>query len=245
MKHKQWTRYFESKDATYNLFCLPYAGGLAEFYLPWKKILPESIALCPLQLPGRSYRLLEARPEHINNLIDEICDVLVSCTDRPFAIFGHSLGGILAYEVAKKLLIPPQHLFISGADAPEFWGRKSYPAQMDDAVLLNLFHDNFSEEEKKLYLSAEYSWIVKVLCDDLLWCNQYKPTEHERCNIKTSIFGSKNDPLCSEQDLFAWSNYFNEVNFEIFANGGHFFLKNYASNLIHTISKNLCSYSPN
>ncbi|MCK9902335.1 thioesterase [Parafrankia colletiae] len=88
-------------EAAVRLFCLPHAGGGASTFHGWAEYLPADVAMQAVQLPGRQDRLSEppfTRPEP---LVDALYEALMDeLDDRPYALFGHSLGALLAYRLA-------------------------------------------------------------------------------------------------------------------------------------------------
>src|SRR5437870_3798527 len=87
------------KHARMRLFCFPYAGGGAPVYRAWPNDLPHEVEVCPLQLPGRENRLGETPFTRMEPLIDALTQALTPYLDMPFALFGHSMGAAVAYEV--------------------------------------------------------------------------------------------------------------------------------------------------
>ena len=110
-------------NARLRLYCFSYAGGSANVYLPWKNLLDGSIELCAVQLPGRGARLNEMPVPSLQKLVADIAAVISNETRLPFAFFGHSLGGLLAFELTRyckhHLLPSPGHLIVSGCSAPQ------------------------------------------------------------------------------------------------------------------------------
>ncbi|WP_309896269.1 SDR family NAD(P)-dependent oxidoreductase [Archangium sp.] len=106
---------------TFRLFCLPYGGGGASLYLGWER-LPENVEVWPLQLPGREGRILETPVHELEPLLAQLESALTPLLDVPYALYGHSLGGLLAYLTASRLrargLPQPQHLLVGGFSAP-------------------------------------------------------------------------------------------------------------------------------
>lgn len=104
------------------LFCLPYAGGGASIYRGWSGLLPPEIEVRPIQLPGRENRIDEPALRHIDEASPLLADMLAEMLDRPFALFGHSMGALLAYALALELAArgrpPPKLLIVSGRRAP-------------------------------------------------------------------------------------------------------------------------------
>ncbi len=103
------------------LFCLAHAGGGASFFRPWAAALPSHIELCAVQLPGREQRFAEPCFEALEPLLDALIPALTPLFDWPFALFGHSLGALVAFELARRLEAagtPPLGLAASAFRAP-------------------------------------------------------------------------------------------------------------------------------
>lgn len=98
------------------LLCIPYAGAGAPVYRLWPSHLPEGIEVVAFNPPGRGARLREASAASIEELVDSALSALTPFLDLPFALFGHSLGGVVALECTRRLEsrgIAPVHLFVS------------------------------------------------------------------------------------------------------------------------------------
>ncbi len=102
------------------LFCLPHAGSGSAGYYRWKRLLPEG-NVCPVHLPGRDLRFKESPIANGEDLVDALHELMSTCLDRPYAIFGHSMGALLAFAWAGRIqadgLRLPQAVFVS-ARAP-------------------------------------------------------------------------------------------------------------------------------
>jgi surfactin synthase thioesterase subunit len=105
------------------LFCLPYAGGGVAPYRLWFKSLPDDIEVFAAQLPGRESRLSETPVSSITAMADLLLPSITAMTDLPFAIFGHSMGSLIAYELTTRLEAhgarAPEQLFVSARRAPD------------------------------------------------------------------------------------------------------------------------------
>ncbi|MFI8263593.1 MULTISPECIES: thioesterase II family protein [unclassified Streptomyces] len=117
-----WIRRFHpSDDAPVRLVCFPHAGGSASFYFPVSRTLAPSVDVLAVQYPGRQDRRLEPSVSDMNELADLVAEQLRPWTDKPLALFGHSMGAMLAFEVARRLEsegVRPLVLFASGRRAP-------------------------------------------------------------------------------------------------------------------------------
>jgi surfactin synthase thioesterase subunit len=119
----RWIKIFEPRPrAELRLFCFPYAGGGASIYRLWPRGLPPEVEVVGVQPPGREARWREEAFRHVAPMADEALRGIDPHLDRPFAFFGHSMGAILAFEVARRLArdgrTPPRHLIVSGRPAP-------------------------------------------------------------------------------------------------------------------------------
>ena len=105
------------------LFCFPYAGGSASIYERWKPFLHSCIDLVPVELAGRGRRVQDQPYKDLQDAVEDALRIIRrQVVQVPYALFGHSLGGIIVYELAQKIremgLPRPCHLFISGQCAP-------------------------------------------------------------------------------------------------------------------------------
>ncbi|MER6071755.1 alpha/beta fold hydrolase [Streptomyces sp. NPDC001817] len=125
------------------LFCLPYAGGGATTYAAWPALFPDDVEVCPVELPGRLTRWSESAFERAEPLVGALANALEGELDVPYALFGHSMGALLAFELARTLRRrgagEPRVLFVSGGPAPQL-PRRWEPVhdQPDDVVVARL-----------------------------------------------------------------------------------------------------------
>ena len=134
-----WLRGYRARPmAGMRLICFPHAGGSARFFRCWAEKLPASVELLAVQYPQREDRLDEDCATDIGQLADRIAAALEPERDRPLVLFGHSLGAVVAYEVARRLDTArgtgPAALFVSGRPAPSRQRAKNLHLT-DDQVL--------------------------------------------------------------------------------------------------------------
>jgi surfactin synthase thioesterase subunit len=127
------------------LYCFSYAGGGAHAYAGWQAALGPDIEVCAIQLPGRGARMAEAPFTSMQELVFALTQVLTTQDRTPFAFFGHSMGALVAFELARffsRHSLPlPRQLIVSGATAPQ---RRAPPRNlhlMPDAELIAALHD--------------------------------------------------------------------------------------------------------
>jgi len=116
-------RWGEKPEATVRFFCFPYAGGSTNTYRTWQGLLPESIDVAPVQLPGRGERLSEPPFDRLTEMVEALARELMPYFDKSFAFFGHSMGALISFELTRWLRrhnkTMPSHLFVSGRRAPQ------------------------------------------------------------------------------------------------------------------------------
>jgi len=99
----RWIKVFQPQpDARLRLFCFPYAGGGASIYRLWHRDLPGGVEVCAVQLPGRESRWREEPFRRVPPLADAATEALAPRLGRPYAFFGHSMGAVIAFEVARR-----------------------------------------------------------------------------------------------------------------------------------------------
>ena len=110
-------------QARMRLFCFPYAGGGASIFHRWPGKLPTMVEVCAVLLPGRGNRLTEPPFIQLSPLVQTLTEALLPHLTTPFAFFGHSMGALIGFELARQLRRQqgpsPVHLFVSGREAPQ------------------------------------------------------------------------------------------------------------------------------
>ena len=129
--------------APITLLCLPNAGASATMYLRWRRLLPAWISLTPLELPGRGVRCGEALVEDYDTLLAQLCEEYLRLPPRRYALFGHSMGALLAYGMAQRLRQlgggrAPRALLVSATAAPSCRDTLVFPADDDQALVAEL-----------------------------------------------------------------------------------------------------------
>ncbi len=132
--------------ASARLFCIPYAGGTVNIFRTWPLSLPRHVEFCAIELPGHGARMREPSIADCENLVKRLAIEMSAMTDLPFALYGHSMGALVAFELARELRRTgrkvPIYLIISGFGAPELSTRGPQTAHLPD--------DQFIEALRKL-----------------------------------------------------------------------------------------------
>ncbi|SDE58341.1 thioesterase II family protein [Streptomyces griseoaurantiacus] len=135
-----WIRRWSGSGVTSRatLVCLPHAGGSATFYRPWAALLPPEVELLALQYPAREERVEDPGITGMSELVTAVADAVLPLLDRPYALFGHSMGSAVAWELAHELrrrgAPGPRRLFASGRAAPGTAVTGQLHRQSDDVL---------------------------------------------------------------------------------------------------------------
>ena len=216
------------------LYCFPHSGGSASFFSPWPRSLGPEVQVCGLQLPGRGARLREPPIKPLPELVDQVARVMeVHSAGRPFAVFGHSSGAIIALETLRTLfgrgICGGRRLFASGAPAPEDWSDRSSLSRLsDDALKVQL--GRFAGTPKALLEDREFMALaLPAIRSDLALVENHEHHVEPRLPCPISAYGGKEDVRTTRNDLLAWAPYSSAGAFvcEVFP-GGHFYLQDVA-----------------
>lgn len=135
-----WLCHFGAKESAMRLYCFAYAGGNAYSFSQWHLGAGPLAQICAVQLPGRGARFGEKPFTDFGELIDALVEMMARQAPVPFAFFGHSLGSLVAFELARRLsrsgMATPLRLIVSGCGAPRLRGPGEGLHRLDDAGLL-------------------------------------------------------------------------------------------------------------
>lgn len=227
------------------LFCIPYAGGYASVYLRWLRYLNDGIELIPVELSGRGKRATEKLYNSFYDAIDDVFEfVLKKHNNEPFALFGHSMGGRIVYEVAVRFcnlgMLNLKHVFISGMYPPNInkLGKKLYELSNEDFLheIINL--GGVSGETVKKYRDL-IDTFLPVIKNDYRIFELYKSDTSNLRQITydiTALTGN-DDNIVLIDEARLWGMY-TKGKFELFCfKGDHFFINKYINEITEIIMK--------
>lgn len=226
------------------LFCLPYAGGSEGIYFEWTKYLSPSIKLNPISLKGRGKRFYEEFYESLNEAIDDIFDNIKNkLGEDDYAIYGHSMGSLLAYELYYKIkengLKEPNHIFFSGYGAPNIRKIKDSIHTLPDNEFITKVIELGGTTKEVAENNELLELFIPILRSDFKLINTHSYT-HRNCKIECniSVLNGKEDSI-TINEILGWkeltSKQFNIYDFE----GDHFFINNNLENIVKIINNTL------
>jgi medium-chain acyl-[acyl-carrier-protein] hydrolase len=225
------------------VFFLPYAGGSARVYLSWKKFFNNSIDLIPIELAGRGRRihepLFESMEEAVNDAFKQIHEEL---NDAPYVIYGHSMGTIIAYELARKIsmhgLPEPAHMFFSGRYPPYVQTPKEQLHQLADQLFIDRIMEYEGANKEAFQIKELLDMIMPILRSDYMIVETYEHSEDILIlNCDISVLNGKQDAYIQNKSVERWSECTNKICTFYEFEGGHFFINQHKEEIANIISR--------
>lgn len=245
-----WFTSLETKfQPRFRLFCFPYAGAGASVFHSWlENPLPE-VEICPIQLPGRENRLGEPPFTQLKPLIQTLAIHLLPSLDIPFGFFGHSMGALLSFELARELRRQnwpcPVHLFVSGYRAPQLPDLEPPIHRLPDAKFKEALRRLKGTPDAVLQNPELMELFLPALRADFAVLETYLYAAQEPLNCPISVFGGLQDSKASQEQLAAWHDQTrSEFTLQMLP-GNHFFLDELRQILVQAILSKLLQKSVN
>lgn len=225
------------------LFCFPYAGGNAFIYRSWGDQLPSHVELYSIQFPGRGSQLRQPAFTRLSAMLDFLYQGIVPLLDKPFAFFGHSMGALICFELARHLgvqqSLEPLGLFLSGRGAPTI--------KSDEPITFDLPEDEFISELRRLNGTPRevlehpelLQLMLPILRADFELCQTYSFTSTARLNCPIFVYGGLQDEEVPRENLEAWRDQTTSALTVRMFPGDHFFLHASQSLLLRSLSSDL------
>lgn len=229
--------------ARLRLFCFPYAGGGASLYRTWAKRLAPSIEVCPVQLPGRENKLGEQPFTRLQPLVEAIAGALSPLLDTPFAFFGHSMGAIISFELARQLRrnrgLEPTHLFVSGHRAPHLPSDEPPTFELPEPELVEELRRLNGTPQAALEHPELLELVLPVLRADMAVCQTYEYVDEPALKCPITAIGGLEDVDVSRERLAAWRQHTRAAFKLRMLPGDHFFLHSKQFDLLRIISREI------
>lgn len=229
--------------ARLRLFCFHYLAGGASAFRQWPEGLPQDIEVYALQLPGRENRRQEQPYECFPEVIESITQALLPYLDRPFAFYGHSMGALIAFELARCLHaehgLCPVHLFAGAYFAPDTANPFQNQHRSDADVLKIMPHLLDASLSKRLHDVAFVEALLPLVRADLSLLDSYVYRESAPLPCPISVFGGKNDQLVSQEQLAQWRRHTAAEFTQLVLPGPHLFMVHNRLMLLEAVSQQL------
>jgi surfactin synthase thioesterase subunit len=234
----------ERQDAELRLFCLPYAGGSAAIFRNWGDFLPPQVLVVPVELPGRGGRLNEPPFVRLPALIDALAEAMRPALQSPFALFGHSMGAVIAFELARRLRrqhhAEPQKLFVAGRRAPQL--------PRTEPITYNLPEDEFIQELHRLAGTPRevlahgelMQLFIPLLRADFEFIETYEYIPDEPLSCPITVLGGLQDEEVKREWLLLWKEHTTSRCVIRMLPGDHFFIRSSQDVLLRVLARELC-----
>lgn len=234
--------------ARLRLFCFPYAGGGASTYQAWPGLLPADVEVCSLQLPGRGGRIREALFTRLGPLAEAAAESLRPRLGKPFAFFGHSMGALLCFEVARLLRgdggPEPLHLFASACRAPQLVDDSRVTYDLPEPEFIAELRRYEGTPQEVLDNREIMQLVLPVLRADFEITQTYAYAGGPPLGCPISALGGLGDHSVGRGHLEAWAAQTNaSFTLRMFP-GGHFFINTSGHVLLSIVSRELRRYLP-
>ncbi|HVF13272.1 MAG TPA: thioesterase domain-containing protein [Acidimicrobiales bacterium] len=226
--------------ASVRLFCLPYAGAGATVFRGWSDLLPQ-VDVAPVQLPGREGRIGESPAVDV----DELAASVLPYTDRPYAVFGHSFGARLGFELCRALRArgarPPAWLFVSGAQAPHLPQLRPPASVLPDDEFVDRVTELGGTPPEILDDPEMRALALPVLRADFAYVDRYAYEEGPPLACPITVFAGDRDGETRVDDLWAWAEHTAGAFAVRVLPGDHFFLHSARSQLVSSLAADLAT----
>lgn len=242
-EHGRWIRSFAIGGGAMRLVCFPHAGGAASYFFPYARAFGPDIDVLPLQYPGRQDRRREGFIDSIAELADRISVALLTGVPAPFAFFGHSMGAVLAFEVARRLRDgsagEPVALFLSGRRAPDRRRAEDDVHRRSDEGLLAELRRVAGTDPRVLADPEQRAALLPVTRNDYRAIETYRYAPGPPLDVPITVLVGDADPTTTVDEAAGWQAYTTaSFDLRVFP-GGHFYLDSARSAVAGTITESL------
>lgn len=246
---RQWFHTAASPlTAQLRLFCFPYGGAGHSVFLEWPRHLPPQVEVCMASLPGRGGRFLESAHEHVEDVVEALLEAMTPLLDLPFVLFGHSVGALIAFELARALerrgAPQPRRLIASGRVAPQIPYSGPLLHRLDDESLKRELRRIGGTPESVLGNEEMFRAFAPMLRADFAVTETYRYEAGRRLSCAIDAFGGRQDEQVPIDDLDAWRGQTSQA-FEMHLfDGGHFFVNTCRAHVVTTLAGLLEQVAP-
>ncbi|KUO17330.1 thioesterase II family protein [Streptomyces dysideae] len=235
----RWLRRFHTAEpGAVRLFVFPHAGGNASFFHPFSARLAPRAEVLVVQYPGRQERFHEPCVEDLHELADTVAAELTEWAEEPFALFGHSMGATLAFEVGSRLHAAgarPSALFVSGRRAPSVPAPGSVHLASDEKLIADM--KLLGGTDPRMLDNPELlAAILPAVRSDYVATETYRYRGVPPLDCPVTAFIGDVDPRVDAPMAQAWADHTTEGFRLHVLDGGHFFLVPHIDAIVETIA---------
>ncbi|MGH9971827.1 MAG: thioesterase II family protein [Pyrinomonadaceae bacterium] len=210
------------------LFCFPYAGGAAHVFRQWPQKLGPDVEICAVEPPGRGTQMREKPFMNLFDLVAAAAPVLAPYMDCPFAFFGHSMGAMISFELARHLRKTggkePAHLFLSGCRSPQLAHTRAVTYDLPEPEFVEDLRQLKGTPAEVLEHSELLQLMLPLLRADFAITQTYRYVEEAPLSCPLTIFGGLEDDEATGENLGPWRELTTGAFCLHMLPGDHFFL---------------------
>lgn len=213
------------------LFCFPFGGGSAAAFRPWADHVPSDVKLVGIDLPGRAARFGEPLLTSAKDVVTQLlAEKGYFARHAPFVFFGHSLGAIVAFELAREL--PPSRLVVSGRRAPHLPLPRSPIYDLPDHRFVEELRKYEGTPEEVLADREVMELYLPILKADFAISESYRYEEAPPLALPLLVLGGESDPMVEASSLHEWTRHTTGDHAVHTFEGGHFFLNDFVPDIV-------------
>lgn len=226
------------------LFCFPHAGGSASTYISWSNLISKKVELKPIEYPGRGFRAKDALCTTMEEIVHSVYETIVTMLDEEedYILYGHSMGSLIAYEVAYKLIEKghkkPHHIILSGGKAPQRRIKKKHSHKLVMEKFEDFVLQYGGKQTHKIFENKELKdYFIPILRSDIKIVEEYlyqKPAYLFDSNL--SILIGEDDESTTWEDIKEWSEVTTKDCQFYYFKGGHFFIQENPKQVVNQIN---------
>lgn len=245
VKANHWLVHGHCPERRLRLFCFSHAGGDASAFHAWQAGLAPGVQVCAVRLPGRGSRFCEAPYTSLSAAVPDIAEQLVADRSTPFWLLGHSMGALLAYEVARHLaacgMPQPQGLFVSGCDAPTRVRPRRHRSTMDDDALIEMLRTYNGVPAEVLQHRELMKLMLPTIRADFAMVETYTHADGPRLSMPIEVLAGTADPLVDSAGVAEWADTTSDACHVHRFEGDHFFINSRREEVIGLVRRHLLS----
>lgn len=235
--------------ARMKLFLVPHAGRGASLFMPWRTELPEWIEMSAVQFPGREARRKELPLRRLSAMAEGLAEEMLPRLDRPYVLFGHSMGALVCFETARvlrRLGAPlPRALVLSGRRAPTIPDNNSPIHGLPDAAFVAAVCARYNGIPQIILDQPDMMrMVLPIMRSDMEAIETYTYRPEATLEVPFFLYGGRDDAQLSPEDLAAWGHLTRERVAQRLFTGGHFYLQDDRSPLIRALIADLATLIP-
>jgi medium-chain acyl-[acyl-carrier-protein] hydrolase len=237
---RPWLAWRTPPTAPFRLFCFPHAGAAASMFRAWDAHLGPQIDVLTPQLPGRENRIAEPAFDELEPLLDAVLAGLLAHLDRPFALFGHSMGALVSYGLTRRLCTDdgprPDVLFVSAYPAPHVEVDDEVVHLLDDDALVDRMREYAGTPAAVMDDAELWRMLLPTIRADFKLCETYRHTAPALLPVDVVAFAGRADEEASPQSMVRWHELCSG-NFTLHCvDGDHFFLRQSVEVVLATVA---------